>query len=126
MIRGIGVDIIKIQRLRKSVENSGQRFLKRVFTPDEIAYCTARRDPYPSFAARFAAKEAFIKALPQSTRIAVRDVEVTLSEDRKPSIVLSRKVAEILGELGVNAVHLSMSHEKDYAVAHVVLEGEEE
>lgn len=126
MIRGIGVDIIKIQRLRKSVEHSGQRFLERVFTPDEIAYCTAQRDPFPSFAARFAAKEAFIKALPQSARLAVKDVEVSLSKDRKPSIVTKGNVAKVLGELGVRAVHLSMSHEKDYAVAHVVLEGEEE
>jgi holo-[acyl-carrier protein] synthase len=123
MIHGVGVDLVNIKRLTESAEKSGRRFLDRVFTEDELSYCLKRRNPYPSLAARFAAKEALIKALHTTAHISFKDIEVSVSADGKPHIKAGAKLGIILEEKGILRTHLSLSHEKDCAVACVVLEG---
>lgn len=122
MIHGVGVDIVDIERIRNSVDHFGDDFLERVYTPSEIEYCMRRKDPHPSLAARFAAKEAMIKALTTCETIPLKDIEVIISEDGKPSISPGEKLREVMNSNGVCASHLSLTHEKRYAVAYVVLE----
>ncbi len=124
MIYGVGVDIVRIDRLRKSVESAGKRFLERVFTDAEVEYCHRKRDPFPSLAARFAAKEALIKAITAEEHISVKDVEIAVSENGKPFVIVAGRLDGIFREQGIGAAHLSLSHEKEYAVASVVLEKE--
>ena len=121
MVIGIGVDIIEIERIRAALENpkTGKRFQQRVFTPGEIEYCTRRRRAYESFAARFAAKEATIKALGQSS--AWLDIEVE-REDGPPTLQLRGRARARAAELGVKRVLLSLSHSTKLAIAYVVAE----
>jgi len=123
MIHGVGIDIVGISRLKNSAEKSGRRFLERIFTEDEIAYCLRRRDPYPSFSARFAAKEALVKALQGAGRLSLRDIEVEVGGDGKPRIRAGGKLKAVFDERGILRAHLSLSHDRDYAAACVVLEG---
>lgn len=123
MIRGVGIDIVGISRMRSTAEKSGRRFLERIFTEGEIAYCLRRRDPYPSFSARFAAKEALIKALHGAARLSLRDIEVEMGDDGKPRLRAGGRLKTIFEEKGVLRAHLSLSHDRDYAAACVVLEG---
>ncbi|MFC1549572.1 holo-ACP synthase [Nitrospirota bacterium] len=122
MIHGVGVDIVDIERIRNSVANFGEDFLERVFTPSEIEYSMKRKDPHPSLAARFAAKEAMIKALTTDETIPLKDIEVVVSESGKPSIRPGEKLSEIMDGLNIQSSHLSLTHEKRYAVAYIVLE----
>jgi holo-[acyl-carrier protein] synthase len=122
MIHGVGVDIVDIDRIRNSVGHFGEDFLERVFTPSEVEYCMKRKDPHPSLAARFAAKEAMIKALTTDDTIPLKDIEVAIAEGGKPSILPGLKLKEIMDSLDIKHSHLSLSHEKRYAVAYVVLE----
>lgn len=123
MVLGTGIDIVKVDRIRQSVERTGERFLERVFTHDELAYCNQRKDPYPSLAVRFAAKEACVKAINTEGFVAIADVEVVNASNGKPSLNVQGKLEDAFREMGVKKAHLSLSHEKDYAVAIVVLEG---
>ena len=122
MIHGVGVDIVDIDRIRSSVDHFGDDFLERVYTPDEVSYCMKRKDPHPSLAARFAAKEALIKALTTDESIPLKDIEVVVAESGKPSILPGACLKELIGSLGISSVHLSLSHEKRYAVAYVIIE----
>jgi holo-[acyl-carrier protein] synthase len=122
MIYGVGIDIVKIDRIRKSVQDHGDRFLEKIYTEGEIAYCRRMKNPYPSLAVRFAAKEAAIKALSPQDSLSFRDIEVLNDEKGKPELNISGRLGEMLGEKGIRAAHLSLSHEKDYGVAFVVFE----
>ena len=122
MIHGVGVDIVEIDRIRNSVEHFGDAFIERVFTDDEIAYCNKKRDPHPSFAARFAAKEAIIKALISEDVIGMKEIEVYINEHDKPSIKPSARLREIMDASCITGIHLSLSHERTFAVAYAVLE----
>lgn len=122
MIYGIGVDIIKIERIKKVIERWGGKFLKRVFTENEIKYCYKNKSPYCSFAVRFAAKEAFIKSLGDNKGIALSEIEVENNSNGKPFLRFKGKTEEILKEIPINNVYLSLSHENDYGVAVVILE----
>lgn len=122
MIYGIGVDIVKVERIKEAVERWGERFLRRVFTPGEIAYCYKKKNPFLSLSARFAAKEAFIKAAGSSKGISLADIEVRNSEGGVPFISVENKLKEFLAANSLSRTHLSLSHEKDYAVALVVIE----
>ena len=115
-----GVDIIEIPRVRQVLERYGERFLERVYTSGEIAYCRGRP---PNLAARFAAKEATMKALGTGVRgVGWKDIEVVRQESGAPSIRLHGR-AERRGErLGVQEISLSLSHSEDYAVAFVVIQ----
>lgn len=124
MIIGMGIDIIDISRVRSVLDRHHVRFMKRVFTLAEIEYCSKQSDPSPCLAARFAAKEAALKALGGglSKGIRFKDVEVDRSF-LPPSIRLYGNAKEIASFKGVSDIHLSLSHERDHAIAIVVMEG---
>ena len=123
MIYGTGIDIVKTERVREAVERWGDRFLNRVFTRDEISYAYKKKDPFLSLSVRFAAKEAFIKALSHDQHISLIDIEVRNQDNGRPMLQLHGKTGEFLKEKKIQAIHLSLSHEKDYGVACVVIEG---
>jgi len=114
-----GIDIVKIDRIKEIIEDKKEAFLTRVFSEDEIAYCETKVNKFQHYAARFAAKEAFLKALHQtSPNITYKDIVVSKDGD-VPCIELSQdKESFIAG----TSTSLSISHEKEYAVAVVVIE----
>ncbi len=126
MIYGLGIDLVKVARLAAAVERFGERFLNRVFTPGEIEYCRARRRGRDSaLALRFAAKEAFSKALGVGLRrggIRWREVEVVPNPMGKPQLAVSGRAAELCAAAGITAMHLSLTDEDGLALAVVALE----
>jgi holo-[acyl-carrier protein] synthase len=122
MIYGIGIDIVRVHRIRDAVEKWGEKFLLRVYTGDEIAYCYKRKYPYSSLAARFAAKEAFIKAISSGIPVSFSDIEISNSDTGQPLLRLKGKVDDFVKTKLITKVSLSLSHEQEYAVACVVLE----
>lgn len=125
-VLGVGVDLTQMPRLRRVVARWEERFLQRVFTEQEIAYCRRRRDPIPHFAARFAAKEATLKALGTGLRMGVnwRELEVRRERGQAPTMVLSGRCRAIAEAKGGRRVLLSLSHDGDYAMAHAMLLGD--
>jgi len=126
MILGIGVDIIEVERIRAAVDRYGERFLRRIFTPDEVAYCRRCARPGERFATRFAAKEAALKALGTGWGQGLRftDVEVANNDLGAPSITLRGEARARARRLGVEHIHVSLSHHRDWAIAQVLIEGE--
>jgi holo-[acyl-carrier protein] synthase len=124
-ILGIGLDLVEVARVRASVRRSGERFVKRVFTPDEIAYCAGRARKFEHLAARFAAKEAALKALGTGITgwASMQEIEVVHNAAGRPEIRLRGGVLRRARSLGVKATHLSISHTEGVAAAMVVLEG---
>ncbi len=122
-ITGIGVDLVNIPRMREVIGRWQERFLQRVFTEAEIAYCRGRRDPVPHFAARFAAKEAGLKALGTGLRLGVswRELEVRRERGQAPELVLSGRSKEIGRSRGGSRVLLALTHEGEYALAQAML-----
>jgi holo-[acyl-carrier protein] synthase len=115
-----GVDIIEISRVRRVLDKYGQRFLSRVYTQGEIDYCRGRA---PNLAARFAAKEAAMKALGTGVRgVGWKDIEVVRQESGAPSIKLHGRAQARAKRLGVLDISLSLSHSQEYAVAFVVIQ----
>lgn len=124
MTLGSGVDIIEISRVRQILERYGQRFLDRVYTIGEIAYCRGRA---PNLAARFAAKEATMKALGTGVRgVGWKDIEVIRHESGAPAVLLHGRGKHRAQLLGVRDISLSISHSQEYAVAFVVVQREPE
>ncbi|MFN2377583.1 MAG: holo-ACP synthase [Candidatus Binatia bacterium] len=124
---GIGIDAVSIARMRRAVGagERGRRFVARVFTDGERRTCEARRDPAEAFAARFAAKEAVMKALgADGIAFAFRDIEVVRGSGGAPSVLLHGRVAVRAAELGTGSIHLSLTHDEPLALASVVVEGE--
>ncbi len=124
MVIGIGTDLMEIARVRQSVDRFGERFLHRVFTPGEVAYCQRKKNAAESFAARFAAKEAAAKALGTgiSRGVSWLEIEVVRAFGERPTIELTGRAAERARELGVARVSLSLTHSRDTAMAVVVME----
>lgn len=122
MIYGLGIDIVSVKRLKEVVDRWERRFLDRVFTHAEIDYCLDRKDYYLPLSARFAAKEAMVKAIGGRTDITFKDIEVINTEDGRPIINPGIRLKERLDRIGIKNIHLSLSHEKDYSVACVILE----
>src|SRR4030066_1118283 len=122
MIYGIGIDIVKIERMKKVVEKWGNRFLERVFTEGEISYCYDKKEPYLSFAVRFAAKEALIKAIGSAGPVSLTDIEVINIDTGKPFLKINGRLEVFIKEKSIRKAHLSLSHEHEYGVACVVLE----
>jgi len=122
-VRGIGVDLVKIPRMREVISRWDERFLRRVFTEQEIAYCRSRRDPVPHFAARFAAKEAGMKALGTGLRLGVkwRELEVRRERGSAPTLVLHGRSREIGLSRGGRHMLLALTHDGDYAMAPAML-----
>ena len=125
MIRGIGVDIVKVDRIEKAVERWGHRFLERIFTAAEIERCQKRARPAQCLALRFAAKEAFAKALGLGMRKGLRwrDIEVVHDNFGKPDLLLHNQAQRLLEDVEASRTWLSLSDERESALAVVVLEG---
>ncbi len=125
MIIGIGVDIVEIERFQGVLKKNGPRFLKKVFTEREVAYCTGRRNAEQHFAARFAAKEATFKALRVSSRSAVgwKELEVVARRGYGPRMVLHGYAEEVAEKKGIKRIHLSLTHTAGGAAAWVIAEG---
>lgn len=125
MIVGTGIDLCEVNRIRKAVDAThGTRFVERVFTEREIAYARRKASPYERFAARFAAKEAGMKALGTGWRggITWHDFEVTNLPSGRPTLAFHGHAAEVAAKLNVRNVALSITHTADQAMAMVILE----
>jgi holo-[acyl-carrier protein] synthase len=125
MIVGTGVDLAEVDRIRKSIERYGARFVERIFTPGEIAYVERKANKFERYAARFAAKEAGMKAIGTGWKRGVtwQDFEVTNLPSGKPTLALHGVAAEIAAKLGVKNIALSLTHTSQLGMAHVILEG---
>ena len=129
MIISAGVDLVEVERIRRALEDSriGRRFRDRVFTAKEIQYCERKqRGKYESYAGRFAAKEAVMKALGRGwgSQVSWLDIEVARARSGKPDIVLHDKSAELAEQLGIRRWALSITHTKEHGLAYVVAEGD--
>ncbi|HPG30278.1 MAG TPA: holo-ACP synthase [bacterium] len=124
MIAGIGIDIIRIQRIIDGYNNFGEIFLKKIFTDKEIEYCLGFHMKFESFAGKFSVKEAFMKAIGAGIRQGVwfKDIEILNYETQKPYINVYRKAKELYVKMGSPDIHISISHTDDNAAAVVVLE----
>ncbi|MCK4379209.1 MAG: holo-ACP synthase [Deltaproteobacteria bacterium] len=125
-VKGIGTDIVKISRVEELVSRYGDRFLKRLFLPAEISYCQPKKRPAIHFAARFAAKEAMLKALGTglSQGISWKDMEVCRQPGAAPEFSFSGRVAELCRKRGITGSLISLSHEQEFALAFVIITGD--
>ena len=124
MVLGLGTDLIETRRVQESIDRFGERFVERIFTAGEIAYCMRKKNSAESFAARFAAKEAGAKALGTgiSRGVTWKEFEVRREASGKPSLHLSGRAAELAGAMGVRRIQLSLTHSREFALAVVVVE----
>ena len=127
MVLSVGVDMVEVERIQKALEDSriGKRFRERVFTANEIQYCEKkRRGRYESYAGRFAAKEAVMKALGRGwgSKVSWLDIEVARARSGKPEIVLHNKTARLAEQLGIRRWSLSITHTEQHGLAFVVAE----
>ena len=125
MILGTGIDLAEVDRIAAAMARYGPRFAQRVFTPSEIAYAESKANKYERFAARFAAKEAGMKAIGTGWRRGVgwHDFEVVRERSGRPTLQFHGKAAEFARALGVERVALSLTHTHQYGIAFVILEG---
>jgi len=129
MIIGTGVDLAEVDRIQQALEDPriGRRFRQRVFTEKEIAYCeNKRRGKYESYAGRFAAKEAVMKALGRGwgSKVCWLDIEVVRAPSGKPEIALHDKTAQLADQLGIRRWALSITHTKQHGLAYVIAQDE--
>ena len=124
MIVGTGIDIAEVPRIRETIERFGDRFLHRVFTDGEIRYCESKANRFERYAARFAAKEAGMKALGTGWNFGVRwrDLEVSRKPGGRPTLLFHGRAAEFAAKLGATNVALSLTHTAEQAMAQVILE----
>ena len=124
MVVGVGTDLMEIKRIEQSVARFGDRFLARVFTEGEIAYCRRKKNAAESFAARFAAKEAGAKALGTGISHGINwlELEVTRGPSGQPLLQLSGRAAARARTLGITRISLSITHSRDMAMAVVIME----
>lgn len=120
MLEGLGIDMVEVGRIRKALNRWGERFLCRVFTSEERDYCKRKAHPEESFAARFAAKEAVLKAIGTGllAGISWTDVEVVNDKSGKPEVKLGKKITQRIGN---KKILLSISHTKEFAIAFAIL-----
>ncbi len=125
IILGIGIDLVKSDRVKSAVEKWGKRFLNRIFTPTEQAYAFAHKIPYLHLAGRFAVKEAVLKALGTGWNSGIRWTEINVINEPvgKPQVEISGNVKKLMDKLGVKKIQVSISHDSDYSIAQVVLIG---
>jgi holo-[acyl-carrier protein] synthase len=123
-VHGIGIDLVRSDRLGETLNRWGERFTRRVFTPAEVAACAGRKRQLACLATRFAAKEAFVKALGRGMRSPVlwTDIQVQNDDLGKPEICLSSRALEFCRNLGIRSWHLSLTDDGDYGAAVVILE----
>jgi holo-[acyl-carrier protein] synthase len=125
MILGTGIDLCEVSRMQAKVQASADDFIARVFLPGEIAYCGSKRNPAEHYAARFAAKEAVVKALADTGGQGSfwLDIEISHEQNGRPVVRLHGRARELAGALGVRRVFVSLTHIREMAAATVVLEG---
>ncbi len=126
MIVGTGVDLAEVPRIKASIDRYGQKFIARIFTPLEIAYVERKANRFERYAARFAAKEAGMKALGTGWRRGVRwqDFEVVNLPSGRPTLQLHGAAQAIAQSMGVTAINLSLTHTSELGMAHVIFERE--
>jgi holo-[acyl-carrier protein] synthase len=124
MIVGTGIDIAEVPRIREAIERHGERFIRRIFTEGEIQYCESKANRVERYAARFAAKEAGMKAIGTGWNHGVRwrDIEVARKPGGRPTLLLHGKAAEFAAKLGATNIALSLTHTEEEAMAQVILE----
>ncbi len=124
MVYGIGVDIVKVERFEKALERWGRHFCERVFTPREVSICNQKARPGRHLALRFAAKEAFLKALGVGMfqGVAWKEIEILNDPMGRPQLMVCGEAGRICQEKGIRGIFVSISHEEEYGVAQVVLE----
>jgi len=124
MIVGIGIDIAEVPRIRQSIERFGPRFLERIFTEAEMGYCDSKANRAERYAARFAAKEAAMKALGTGWNYALRwrECEVVRIPGARPTMPFHGKAGDLAAKMGVKNISLSLSHTAEQAIAQVILE----
>ena len=124
MIVGTGADLAEVDRIRQAIERHGRRFLERIYTPGEVAYAERKANRWERYAARFAAKEAGMKAIGTGWRHGVRwiDFEVVNLPGGRPTLKLTGVAAEVAARMGVNSVSLTLTHTAQTALAFVILE----
>ena len=124
MLIGSGIDLVEIERIAHSIERFGDRFLRRVYTAGEIAYCTRKRSSAESFAARFAAKEAGAKALGTGISFGVtwKEFEVERQPGKRPTLALRGRAQQLADRLGVKHISLSITHTGTLSMASVLME----
>ncbi len=124
MIQGIGIDLVENNRIEKIISKWGQKFLHRVFSEKEIIYCNRHIQAAIHYGARFAAKEAFLKALGigMGMGVKLREIEVVHDEQGKPDLSLRDGAQLLIAQRQINKIHLSLTHTKNYATAIVLLE----
>ena len=120
---GIGIDILEVDRIEKIINEKGEKFLNRIFTDTEIKYCKSKKRSFESFAVRFSAKEAFIKAIESEHNIAYKEIEIKNKKNKKPIVELHGKAKKIADEKNITEILISLSHEKHYVVANITLKG---
>jgi len=125
MILGLGIDLCDVRRMRRQLDNDPDGFAGAVFKPAEIAYCNSKHRPAEHFAARFAAKEAVVKALSAAGGEGSfwQDIEIIRTADGQPRVELSGRLRELADGLGAAGIHLSITHTDDMAAAVAVVEG---
>jgi holo-[acyl-carrier protein] synthase len=124
LIIGLGVDITEVHRIRAVIEKRGQAFLRRIYTPKEIAYCERFKNKFERYAGRFAVKEAAMKALGTGWQHGVRwvDLEVVRERSGKPTLPIVGEAGKIAERLGVKHIAVSITHTADQALAQVIFE----
>lgn len=123
MIQGIGTDIVEIERMQRSL-SKGQEFKQLVYSKEEMAYCESQGKSITSYAGRFAAKEAFLKALGTGWvgEMKLYEISILNNHEGKPDFQLSGEVKKVVESKNISAIHLSISHSKHYATAVVIIE----
>lgn len=124
MITGTGIDLVDVSRMKKLLAKWGDRFTERYFSQHEIDYCRRKAVPGIHFAARFAAKESFLKSLGIGLGMGVKlkDIQVINDQQGKPDLILAGQAQYLINERGIRKVHLSLTHTSEYAAAVVILE----
>jgi len=125
MIVGIGIDLVKNERIETAVERWKDRFLKRIFTPLERDYAFAFALPYPHLSGRFAVKEALLKAMGTGFSKGIRwaEIEILNNSQGRPEVRATGRVQELLKEQNVTQIHVSITHEAEYSIGQVILTG---
>jgi len=125
-VLGLGIDMVRVERIERAVKRWSEGFTRRVFTEGELSYCMGQKHPAMHLAARFGVKEAVMKAFGTgwSGGVSWKDVEVVREASGRPGVVLAGRLKELAGEMGVTRTLISFSHDGGYAVAQAVITGE--
>jgi holo-[acyl-carrier protein] synthase len=124
MIYGIGTDLVEVNRMEKIIQRWGERFTEKVYSQDEIDYCTRKAYPAIHYAARFAAKESFLKSLGigLGMGVSLKDIEIINNAQGNPQLKMNERIRKVLDTHGIISVQISMTHTRDHAHAVVILE----